>query len=111
LYTRIKRIRNILNISQNEFAKRLGISQSTLAMIEVNKRNFSDKHIKLICSEFNVNERWLRTGEGEVFNEYLYSKEFADIFSQLSEEAQRMVLNMSKELLNLQNSFAHKDSG
>lgn len=111
MYTRIKTIRKILNYSQKDFAKKLGVSQSTLAMIEVNKRTFSDKHVKLICSEFNVNEHWLRTGEGNVFNEVVFSKEFTEIFNQLSSEAQKLVIQLSKELLELQNSYTNQNIG
>ena len=63
MHNRIKEIRKALNINQIDFAKQIGLSQSTLAMIEVGKRNFSDKHIKLICSTFNISEHWIRTGE------------------------------------------------
>lgn len=56
-----------MNLSQAEFAKSLGIGQSTLAMLEVGKRDILDRHIKTICSIYNVDEKWLRTGEGEMF--------------------------------------------
>lgn len=65
---RVKEIRNAKGLNQTEFAKLLGIGQSTLAMMEVSKRNISARHIKTICSILNVNETWLRTGAGEMFN-------------------------------------------
>lgn len=99
MYHRIKEIRKALNISQTEFAKKIGLSQATLAMIEVGKRTFNDKHIKLICSTFNVNENWLRTGEGEMFNSSPYEQEFVEIFSTLQPETQQCLLNIAKELL------------
>lgn len=111
MFTRIKEIRKALHYNQTDFAKKLGISQSTLAMIEVNKRTFSEKHIKLICSEFNINEHWLRTGEGEMFNEVLFTKEFTDVFNQLSADAQKLIVQMSKELLELQNSYRNQNTG
>lgn len=54
-------------MTQSEFAKKLGVGQSTLAMMEVNKRDISDRHIKTICAIFGVDENWFRTGEGEMF--------------------------------------------
>ena len=75
MHNRIKEIRKALNINQIDFAKQIGLSQSTLAMIEVGKRNFSDKHIKLICSTFNISEHWIRTGEGSMFSCSPYEKE------------------------------------
>lgn len=66
---RLKIIREYFGMTQSEFAKKLGIGQSTLAMMEVSKRDISDRHIKTICAICSVNENWLRTGEGEMFNE------------------------------------------
>ncbi|MDP1394429.1 helix-turn-helix transcriptional regulator [Lysinibacillus capsici] len=114
MYTRIKEIRNALSMNQTEFAQHLGLSQSTLAMIEVGKRTFNDKHIKIICSTFNINEDWLRTGKGEMFNSSLYEKELIDIFDNLAPETQEYLLVIAKELLNTQkkllNSKCIKDN-
>lgn len=66
---RVKVIRQSLNKTQAEFAKMLGVGQSTLAMMEVSKRPISERHIKTICSICNINEEWLRTGEGEMLAE------------------------------------------
>lgn len=54
-------------MTQADFAKALGIGQSTLAMMEVGKRDILDRHIKTICAIFGVDEHWLRTGDGEPF--------------------------------------------
>lgn len=56
-------------MNQADFSSALGIGQSTLAMMEVGKREISDRHIKTICAIFNVNEEWLRDGIGEMFVE------------------------------------------
>lgn len=69
MYNRIKKIRQSLKLNQAEFSKLLGMGQSTLGMLEVGKREIHDRHIKTICSIFNVNETWLRTGIGEMFIE------------------------------------------
>ena len=69
MYNRIKKIRQSLKLNQAEFSKLLGMGQSTLGMLEVGKREILDRHIKTICSIFNVNETWLRTGIGEMFIE------------------------------------------
>lgn len=105
VYTRVKQIREKLKLNQAEFAKKIGLSQSTLAMIEVNKRTFSDKHIKLICSEFGVSENWLRTGEGDMFASSPYEKEFLNIFDSLTSDTKEYLLLMAKELLKTQNKL------
>lgn len=61
---RIQKIRRQLGLSQREFAKKIDIGASTLAMFETGDRKPKDIHINRICSEFGVNEVWLRTGEG-----------------------------------------------
>lgn len=63
---RVKEIRSFKGMNQADFAKLLGIGQSTLAMMEVSKRKISERHIKTICSLCNIAEHWLRTGEGSM---------------------------------------------
>lgn len=55
-------LRKYLKISQEEMGKALGISKSGVSNIESGQRNVTDKHIKLLISSFNVNEKWLRYG-------------------------------------------------
>lgn len=64
--SRLKILREHFGVTQAEFAKMLGVGQSTLAMMEVSKRPISERHIKSICAILNVNEEWLRTGQGEM---------------------------------------------
>lgn len=63
---RIKQLRQALCMTQQEFADHLHIKRGAVANYEVG-RNASDTVIAMICREFNVNETWLRTGEGEMF--------------------------------------------
>lgn len=65
---RIKLVRKELRLSQIDFSFKIGLSQSRLAAVEANKGNVTERTIKLVCSEFNVSEHWLRTGEGDMFN-------------------------------------------
>ena len=65
---RIKQLRRSLNLTQQDFAERIGLKQNSIALIESGKRNISNQAVLSICREFNVNETWLRTGEGEMFN-------------------------------------------
>lgn len=64
---RIKQLRKHLGLNQSDFASRLGVSQSAVAAWELGTRNPMDAVIQSICREFNVSERWLRDGEGEMF--------------------------------------------
>lgn len=66
MHTRIKELRSHLNLTQQEFADRLGIKRNTVATYEMGRSVPSDAVIILICREFSVSEKWLRTGEGEM---------------------------------------------
>ena len=67
MHDRIKELRDALNLTQQEFADRIGVKRSTIAKYEGGWNVPLDAVISLICREFNVSERWLRTGEGEMF--------------------------------------------
>lgn len=67
LKNRIKSIRKHCNLTQAEFGSRLGVTQASVAGWEAGLRNPLEPAIALICREFNVNESWLRTGDGEMF--------------------------------------------
>ena len=67
---RLKEIRTRLNLSQEEFGSRIGIkSRAHISSLESGSRNITDRIIKDLVSVYNVNEEWLRTGEGDMFNE------------------------------------------
>ena len=64
---RLKQLRKTLDLTQQEFADRIGTKRNTIAKYETNTNMPSDAVISLICREFNVNKNWLRTGTGEMF--------------------------------------------
>lgn len=81
---RIKKLRKeLLHLTQQEFADRLKISRNNIASYETGKSNVGNSVISLICKEFNVNEDWLRNGNGEIFisisEEAEYERAAADI--------------------------------
>lgn len=110
MYHRLKILRKELGFNQAEFSKRLGLSQSTLAMLELGKRNFNEKHLKLVCSAFGVREPWMRAGEGDMFAASPYEGEVLSLFGELRPEAQRYLLTMARELVAAQNSLLESAS-
>ena len=83
---RLKKLRKELDMTQQEFADKLGTARNNIAGYETGKRNPSNAVISLICREFNVNEKWLRTGEGDMFIELSRSDEIAQFVGQLMTE-------------------------
>lgn len=65
--TRIKNLRKQLGLTQSEFGEKIGLKGNTITNYENNIRTPSDAVIYSICREFNVNEQWLRSGEGDMF--------------------------------------------
>ena len=64
---RLTQIRKSVGLSQQEFADKLNIKRGTIANYECGRNIPIDAVITLICRQFNVNEKWLRDGEGEMF--------------------------------------------
>ena len=75
---RIKKLRKALDLTQTEFASRIGTTQNALTGYETGRRNPSSSVINNICKEFHVNETWLRTGSGKMFQEMTRSDEIAE---------------------------------
>lgn len=75
---RIKALRKALNLTQAEFAERTGIKQNTVATYEMGRNPPTDTVITLIVREFGVNETWLRTGVGEMFERRSADEQIAE---------------------------------
>ena len=64
---RIKALRKQLNISQEVFGRRIGITGASVSRLESGENEPSPQTIIFICKEFDVSEDWLRNGVGEMF--------------------------------------------
>lgn len=64
---RIKQLREYLGKNQEKFGEELGLSRNYISLVENGQRNLSEQSFKVLCSLYNVNEDWLRTGEGKMF--------------------------------------------
>lgn len=66
---RIRDLRKSLGMTLDNFGERIGLKKSAVSLIENDKNSVTDQVVKSICREFNVNEEWLRTGQGEMFKQ------------------------------------------
>ena len=80
---RIKKLRKSLGLTQQEFSDRIKVKRNTVATYEMGRSMPSDAAISLICREFNVNETWLRTGDGEMFKPVNRDQEIADFMADI----------------------------
>lgn len=66
---RIKILRKEKCLSMEDFGAIIGMGKSAVSRIENGVNGTTDQTIRSICREFGVNEQWLRTGEGEMFEQ------------------------------------------
>lgn len=98
---RIKSIRQRNKLSQEAFGERLGITKSSVSLLESGKNNPSEQTIMLICREFSVNEVWLRTGEGGDENMFTKTSEddrYSINLGKLGKTENELVKNMINTL-------------
>lgn len=110
---RLKELRSFLDMSLEDFGSTLGVTRATVSRWENGERGISNQAILSICREFNVNEDWLRTGQGEMFQakntslldqlsqEFslgLYGQQLLATYLQLSEADKRAVERFVSQL-------------
>jgi len=68
--SRLKQIRNILNLEPDDFGRKIGMSGAEIAKIEDNKSSINNDIMYHLLKEYNINLNWLIGGddEGEMFN-------------------------------------------
>ena len=125
---RIRMLRKELELTQQEFADKLGIKRTTIANYELGRNEPVDSVISLICDRYHVSERWLRTGEGEMFIELSeddelqqlidesmrddsgeFKRRLATAVMKLTPEQIRICTNWIRENFLLDNSAADQD--
>jgi transcriptional regulator with XRE-family HTH domain len=122
---RVKKIRKELGFTQEEFAKKIFVSHGQISAMELKRSIVNDQNISLICTSnrfkngVTVNETWLRTGKGEMFNkkpepvkttiigpdgETLIGDEaeLLEIYRELEEPTQEKVLTYAHDMLDAQ---------
>jgi transcriptional regulator with XRE-family HTH domain len=98
---RLTEIRKLKGRNQSQFANDLQMTQASISKMEAGLIPVIDKTIKLICLTFNINETWLRNGEGDMFISEASHDEskFMDIYRKLSPINQKMLLEFACTML------------
>lgn len=99
--TRIMQVVEANGGNKSEFARKLNVTPAYISKLCKNADSVpSDRTISDICHEFNVNERWLRTGEGEMFVKLSRSQEISafmgDILSGEPDFRARLIAALSR---------------
>lgn len=82
---RVKQIRKIKGMTLEKFGEKVGVTKQTVSRIENGVNALTEQMLLSICREFDVNEDWLRNGEGEMFKERSPSEEVGYYVEELLE--------------------------
>ena len=105
---RIKELRKVLKLTQQEFAESIKVKRNTVATYEMGRSIPSDSAIALICKTFNVNEEWLRSGAGDMFLELPEEDEEAAYVSELLEDSDNDLYKLIKEIMHTYHELSLK---
>ena len=64
---RIKLLRKELGLTQNEFGEKIGLKKSAISQIENGSTSSNPRIVQLICTAFNISEKWLTEGKGDMY--------------------------------------------
>ena len=97
---RVKELRKSLGLTQEKFGERVGLKKSAISQIESGVNGVTDQLRLAVFREFNVNEDWLRTGEGSMFVEPDEDEEIArfvgDVLSGQPDFRRRLISVLSR---------------
>lgn len=103
---RIKFLRkNILNMSQEDFSKKISLSRSNYGNIETGKINLTLRVLNDICRAFQVNSEWILHGTEPIFSSTAEADldpmdaEILQMFSNLSDENKKYLYGYIQRLL------------
>ena len=86
LNERINYLIKSLGMKKTAFAEKLNVSQAFVSQLCSGVKQPSERTIQDICTKFNVNENWLRTGKGEIFIRLSRNDEISKFVGELMKE-------------------------
>jgi transcriptional regulator with XRE-family HTH domain len=103
---RLIELRTKLELTQEDFAKKIRVSKGYITSLERSHRELNSRLLKLIADTFGANERWLQTGKGKMFTEPkdVSLEEVITLYNQLHPKLQKLVLEQLKVLLEMNKS-------
>lgn len=100
---RIRKIRERNSLSQEAFAKSLGLQRNSISLIENGKRNPSDRTIDDICGFYYINKNWLLYGgsDSEIDVKLTHDEELAIYVQDLIDDEDDVIANDIKNFIKL----------
>ena len=93
--------KDVKKLTQEEFSKRINVGRANVASIEKNRVAVTDRVVCDICNAFSLSENWLRTGQGEMYEETettlfaAFAKQYD--LSEAEQKAARYLLQLSSQ--------------
>ena len=105
---RLKFLRDQLNLTTRAFGSAIDMSGGAITNMEKGIRNITDRTIRDICREYNVNPEWLINGNEPMFEDVTSELDIDDEVRQLTKQYS-LLNNEDQELVKkLINSLAVK---
>lgn len=79
MYARLRQARKQMKLKQREVAERLNVCEGTYSLWERGRYPIPDNRAYQFCKEYNISERWLRTGVGEMFERSVLPKQTLEL--------------------------------
>lgn len=106
---RVNKLRKELGYTLDRFGGKLGVQKSAISKIEKGENNLTKQMLLSICREFNVNQEWLRTGEGEMFVPVPEEDEVAAYVEDLlADNGENELYNLIKSIMRTYNELSPK---
>ncbi|MCI8837062.1 MAG: helix-turn-helix transcriptional regulator [Hungatella sp.] len=111
IHERLKFLRDQLNLTTRAFGSAISMSGGAITNMEKGTRNITDRTIRDICREYNVNPDWLINGSEPIFGDVTDELDIDDDVRQLTKQYS-LLNNEDQELVKkLINSLAKKAEG
>lgn len=106
IHERLKFLREeVLHLTTRTFAANINMSGGSITNMEKGTRNITDRTIRDICREYNVNSDWLINGTEPIFEDVTNElnidedvKQLAKQYSLLNEADQKLIKEMINSL-------------
>ena len=108
IHERLKYLRKQLNMTTRAFGASINMSGSAITNMEKGTRNITERTIRDVCREYNVNSEWLINGTEPVFEDAVSELDIDDDVKQLTKQYS-LLSDADQELIKrMINSLAEK---
>lgn len=86
IHERLRYLRKQLNLTTRAFGASINMSGSAITNMEKGTRNITERTIREVCREYNVNPDWLINGTEPMFEDIIKEIDIDDDVKQLAKQ-------------------------